>query len=136
MQMDDACRRDVSTRLKRVQGQVAGIIAMIEEGRDCVDVVTQLSAASRALDRAGLKVVADGMQQCAAAAERAPAAPPLPHAVPQCPKARLKGASYVGALRPNKRRSAHAERGVGNVAKAPQRPQGGSAQSAKLAGFE
>ena len=70
MQMDDACRRDVTTRLKRVQGQVAGISAMIEEGRDCVDVVTQVSAASRALDRAGLKVVADGMQQCAAAAER------------------------------------------------------------------
>lgn len=70
MQMEEACRRDVTTRLRRVSGQIAGIIAMIEDGRECVDVVTQLAAASRALDRAGLKVVADGMQQCAAATER------------------------------------------------------------------
>ena len=55
MHIEDACRKDVLTRLRRVQGQIAGIIAMIEDGRDCVDVVTQLSAASRALDRAGWK---------------------------------------------------------------------------------
>jgi DNA-binding FrmR family transcriptional regulator len=38
---------------------------MIEEGRDCADVVTQLAAASRALDRAGFKIIATGLQQCA-----------------------------------------------------------------------
>ena len=70
MQIEEPCRRDVTTRLRRVQGQIAGIIAMIEEGRDCVDVVTQVAAASKALDRAGLRVVVDGMQQCAAASER------------------------------------------------------------------
>ena len=70
MHIEDACRKDVLTRLRRVQGQIAGIIAMIEDGRDCVDVVTQMSAASSALNRAGLKVVADGMQQCAVAVER------------------------------------------------------------------
>ena len=43
---------------------------MIDEGRECADVVTQVAAASKALDRAGLRVVVDGMQQCAAAAER------------------------------------------------------------------
>ncbi|MEY4169923.1 MAG: Copper-sensing transcriptional repressor RicR [Actinomycetota bacterium] len=68
--MDDVCRREVVTRLKRVQGQVAGIISMIEDGRDCGDVVTQLAAVSRALDRAGFKVVANGLQQCATAEGR------------------------------------------------------------------
>ncbi|MFM1965948.1 MAG: transposase [Actinomycetota bacterium] len=68
--MDDVCKREVVTRLKRVQGQVAGIISMIEDGRDCSDVVTQLAAVSRALDRAGFKVVANGLQQCASAEGR------------------------------------------------------------------
>ncbi len=68
--LDDVCRREVVTRLKRVQGQVAGIVSMIEEGRDCGEVVTQLAAVSRALDRAGFKVVANGLQQCATAEGR------------------------------------------------------------------
>jgi DNA-binding FrmR family transcriptional regulator len=42
---------------------------MIEAGRDCKDVVTQLAAVSRALDRAGFKIVAGGMRQCMAAAD-------------------------------------------------------------------
>ena len=40
---------------------------MINEGRDCEDVITQLAAASKALDRAGFKLVASGMRQCASA---------------------------------------------------------------------
>ncbi len=70
MQLDDQCRQEVTNRLKRIQGQVAGIITMIDEGRECTDVVTQMAAASRALDRAGLKVVSDGLQQCATAKAR------------------------------------------------------------------
>ena len=46
------------------QGQLAGVIAMIEQGRDCKDVVTQLAAVSRALDRAGFKIVATGLREC------------------------------------------------------------------------
>ena len=60
----------VIRRLRRAQGQVGGVIKMIEEGRDCADVVTQLAAASRALDRAGFKIIATGLQQCAASARR------------------------------------------------------------------
>lgn len=56
--------RSVVNRLRRAQGQIAGIIRMIEEGRDCEDVVTQLAAASRALDRAGFAIIATGLQQC------------------------------------------------------------------------
>ncbi|MFF7490124.1 metal-sensitive transcriptional regulator [Streptomyces luteogriseus] len=58
--------RTVVNRLRRAQGQIAGVIKMIEEGRDCEAVVTQLSAASRALDRAGFAIIATGLQQCLA----------------------------------------------------------------------
>ncbi len=51
-------------RLRRAQGQLAGVISMIEQGRDCKDVVTQLAAVSRALDRAGFKIVASGLKEC------------------------------------------------------------------------
>nr|WP_155073029.1 metal-sensitive transcriptional regulator [Streptomyces taklimakanensis] len=56
--------RTVVNRLRRAQGQIAGVIRMIEEGRDCEEVVTQLAAASRALDRAGFAVIATGLQRC------------------------------------------------------------------------
>lgn len=54
----------VLNRLRRAQGQLAGVISMIEQGRNCKDVVTQLAAVSSALDRAGFKIVATGMRQC------------------------------------------------------------------------
>jgi DNA-binding FrmR family transcriptional regulator len=56
----------VLNRLRRAQGQLAGVISMIEQGRDCKDVVTQLAAVSRALDRAGFKIVATGLRECIA----------------------------------------------------------------------
>lgn len=55
---------EVLNRLRRAQGQLAAVIAMIEAGRDRKDVVTQLAAVSHALDRAGFKIVAGGMRQC------------------------------------------------------------------------
>ena len=57
----------VVKRLRRVQGQVAGILAMIESGRDITDIVTQLAAVGRALDRAGYMLLVGALQQCAAA---------------------------------------------------------------------
>ncbi|MBP2583566.1 MULTISPECIES: metal-sensitive transcriptional regulator [Streptomyces] len=56
--------KSVLNRLRRAQGQISGVIRMIEEGRDCEEVVTQLAAASRALDRAGFAIIATGLQQC------------------------------------------------------------------------
>jgi DNA-binding FrmR family transcriptional regulator len=64
MDVDTTQLGDVLSRLKRVQGQVGGIIKMIEDGRDCSEVVTQLAAVSRALDRAGFKIIATGMRHC------------------------------------------------------------------------
>ena len=54
----------VAKRLRRVQGQIGGIVRMIEEGRDCPDIVTQLAAASKALDRAGFAMIAMGLEHC------------------------------------------------------------------------
>ena len=54
----------VVTRLNRARGQLGGIVKMIEDGRDCQDIVTQLSAVSKAVDRAGFAVIALGLRQC------------------------------------------------------------------------
>jgi DNA-binding FrmR family transcriptional regulator len=51
-------------RLRRAHGQLAGVIGMIEQGRNCKDVVTQLAAVSKALDRAGFKIIATGLRDC------------------------------------------------------------------------
>jgi DNA-binding FrmR family transcriptional regulator len=64
MDVDYTQLGDVLARLKRVQGQLGGVIKMIEEGQDCAAVVTQLAAASKALDKAGFKIIATGMRQC------------------------------------------------------------------------
>jgi DNA-binding FrmR family transcriptional regulator len=64
MELDPAGMTSVINRIKRAQGQLAGVLRMLEEGRDCEDVVTQLAAVSKALDRAGFAIVATGLQQC------------------------------------------------------------------------
>jgi DNA-binding FrmR family transcriptional regulator len=64
MKIDEQATVPVLKRLRRAQGQLAGVIAMIENGRDCAEVVTQLAAVSRALDRAGFKIVSSGLRQC------------------------------------------------------------------------
>ena len=54
----------VVNRLRRAQGQIGGILRMIDDGRDCKDIITQLAAVNRALDRAGFAIVATGLKQC------------------------------------------------------------------------
>lgn len=66
MQLDPEALDSVLKRLKRAQGQIGGIVRMIEEGRDCQDIVTQLAAVSKALDRAGFAVIATGLRECLA----------------------------------------------------------------------
>ncbi len=64
MQLPSEDLRPALNRLKRARGQLNGIIEMMEDGRDCEDVVTQIAAVSKALERAGFSVVAAGMRQC------------------------------------------------------------------------
>ena len=69
MQLDPTEIRSAVNRIKRARGQLDGVLRMLEEGRDCEDVVTQLAAVSKALDRAGFTIVASGLQQCLVAGE-------------------------------------------------------------------
>lgn len=64
MELEAESMAPVINRLKRAQGQLAGVLRMLEDGRECEDVVTQLAAVSKALDRAGFAIVASGLQQC------------------------------------------------------------------------
>ncbi len=64
MELNPDEMQSVIKRLKRAQGQIGGIIKMIEDGRDCQDIVTQMAAVSKALDRAGFAVIALGLRQC------------------------------------------------------------------------
>ncbi len=64
---------DVRKRLHRVSGQLAGIERMLDAGRECKDVVTQISAATRALEQAGFKLVSAGLTYCLAHPEDAEA---------------------------------------------------------------
>ncbi|MFI6427486.1 metal-sensitive transcriptional regulator [Promicromonospora sp. NPDC050880] len=64
MELDPQEMKKVSNRLRRAQGQLAAVVRMVDEGADCADVVTQLSAVSKAIDRAGFAVIATGLKQC------------------------------------------------------------------------
>lgn len=69
MQLDADATKTAVTRLRRAEGQIGGVIRMLEDGRDCKDIVTQLAAVSRALDKAGFSVVASGLKQCLASGD-------------------------------------------------------------------
>lgn len=74
MQLDPEGMVAVITRLKRAQGQLGGIIKMIEDGREC-QIVAQLAAVSKAVDRAGFATITVGLKQCLA--EENPEGPDL-----------------------------------------------------------
>ena len=65
MQIEPSELKAARDRLVRVQGQIGGIIKMLDEGRDCTDMLTQLSAASTALSRAGFAIISTGLSKCA-----------------------------------------------------------------------
>jgi DNA-binding FrmR family transcriptional regulator len=58
MRFPDEVSSDAIKRLRRLEGQVRGVQRMIEDGNECRDIVTQLSAAQGALDRVGFKLMA------------------------------------------------------------------------------
>ena len=57
---------DLTRRLRRIEGQVRGVQQMLAEDRDCRDVLTQITAARKALDQAGFLLVANGLTWCIA----------------------------------------------------------------------
>ncbi len=74
MEIKTELEKAILTRLRRAEGQVRGVQAMIEDGRDCAEVITQFAAAIKALEQAGYKYFAATMTQCAQEPAKASAA--------------------------------------------------------------
>lgn len=64
MQVEPQRAIEATRRLRRAHGQLAGVLRMIDEGRDCEEVLTQLAAVSKALDRAGFSLVCCALRDC------------------------------------------------------------------------
>lgn len=73
MKFPDEITDDVQKRLRRAEGQLRGVQRLLDEGADCKDVITQLTAAQAALHRTGLRLMAAGMRYCLADPEQAAA---------------------------------------------------------------
>lgn len=56
--------KKIVNRLKRSDGQLHGVLNMMEEGKDCADIVTQLSAVRSSIDRAISLIVAENLVEC------------------------------------------------------------------------
>jgi len=65
-----AAQRRILNRLKRARGQLSAVIDAVEAGGDCRTVVTQLSAVSSALDKAGFAIISNAMRECLTEEER------------------------------------------------------------------
>lgn len=61
-----AHQRKIVNRLRRAEGQLGAVIKAVESGAECRDIVIQLSAVSKALDRAGYAIVASALRNCIA----------------------------------------------------------------------
>jgi DNA-binding FrmR family transcriptional regulator len=73
MQLPEDVVDDVRKRLRRAAGQVQAIDRMLAEGRECREVVIQVSAATKALEQAGFKLIAAGLTYCVERPEEAEA---------------------------------------------------------------
>ena len=66
MKVEPDSMKAAINRLKRAQGQLNAVVRMLEEGQDCKAIITQLSAVSSAVDKAGFSIIATNLQQCLA----------------------------------------------------------------------
>lgn len=73
MELPDETVKDVTNRLRRVEGQVRALQQMLADKRDCRDIVTQLSAATKALEQSGFVLIAAGLTWCLEDPERSAA---------------------------------------------------------------
>jgi DNA-binding FrmR family transcriptional regulator len=64
--MHDATQHSVATRLKRIEGQVGGLLRMVEEQRYCVDILIQINAVRAALHRVEAEILRDHVSHCVA----------------------------------------------------------------------
>ena len=62
--MEYSYTEEMKTRLRRIEGQVRGVLRLMEEGKSCKDIVSQLSAVRNASDKAIANIVVENLQQC------------------------------------------------------------------------
>ncbi|MHA0858061.1 metal-sensitive transcriptional regulator [Paenibacillus sp. CMAA1364] len=62
--MDYTYNEDLKKRLRRMEGQVRGVLRLMEEGKSCKEVVSQLSAVRNGSDKAIAHIVAENLQHC------------------------------------------------------------------------
>ena len=63
---DEAALIDLRKRLRRAEGQIGGVIKMLDDGRTCEDIVMQLAAVSKAIDKAAFTLISTGLRECIA----------------------------------------------------------------------
>lgn len=66
--MRDVTRKAVAARLRRIEGQVGGLLRMVEEDRYCVDTLTQINAVRAALHKVEQEILRDHVSHCVAGA--------------------------------------------------------------------
>ena len=64
MKIDDTVLADLQKRLRRIEGQVRGIQNMLDEERECRDIVTQIAAVTKAMEQVGFRMLASGLTHC------------------------------------------------------------------------
>ena len=74
MELPEATVADLRRRLRRIEGQVRGLQQMLDDGRDCRELVTQIAAANKALEQVGFLLVSEGLTWCLQDPERSAAA--------------------------------------------------------------
>ena len=63
---NEAALDEFIKRLRRAEGQMGGILRMVDEGRTCEDIVNQLAAVSKAIDKAAFSLISAGLRECLA----------------------------------------------------------------------
>lgn len=61
---DEQALEDLVKRLRRAEGQIGGIVRMLNDGRSCDEIVHQLAAVSKAIDRAAFALISAGIKEC------------------------------------------------------------------------
>ena len=62
--INEDVKKEALPRLKKIEGQIRGIQKMIEKERYCIDIINQVTAAQRALDQVGLRVMKRHIESC------------------------------------------------------------------------
>jgi CsoR family transcriptional regulator, copper-sensing transcriptional repressor len=64
LRLEEGTQTAVQARLRRIEGQIAGLQRMLESGRDCTEIAQQVAAARAALDRVAIDLIAAGLERC------------------------------------------------------------------------